>query len=110
MVEDIRELFEELLSLCKNEACALHDYRILRESFERVIREKVSSAALQTTDLAARINYLSNSMSLDSKTRNALHTFRLTSNDVLNHRKEPVKEEFLIATSAPTEEPGRLSA
>ena len=95
MVEDIRELFEELLSLCKNEACALHDYRILRESFERVIREKVSSAALQTTDLAARINYLSNSMSLDSKTRNALHTFRLTSNDVLNHRKEPVKEEFL---------------
>ena len=94
-MEDIRELYEELLLLCKNEVCSLHDYRILRESFERVLREKVRSVGLQATDLAARINYLSTSVALDDKTRNALHTFRLTSNDVLNHRKEPVKEEFL---------------
>ena len=94
-MEDIRELYEELLLLCRNEVCSLHDYRILRESFERVIREKVQLVGLQTTDLAARINYLSNSVALDNKTRNALHTFRLTSNDVLNHRKEPVKEELL---------------
>ena len=94
-MEDIRELYEELLLLCRNEVCSLHDYRILRESFERVIREKVQLVGLQTTDLAARINYLSNSAALDNKTRNALHTFRLTSNDVLNHRKEPVKEELL---------------
>lgn len=95
MEEDIRELYEELLSLCKNEGCSLQDYRTLRESFERVIRERMCSVGLQATDLAARINYLSSSVGLDSKMRNALHTFRLTSNDVLNHRKEPVKDEFL---------------
>ena len=94
-MEDIRELYGELLLLCRNEVCSLHDYRILRESFERVIREKIQLVGLQTTDLAARINYFSNSAALDNKTRNALHTFRLTSNDVLNHRKDPVKEEFL---------------
>ena len=71
-MEDIRELYEELLLLCRNEVCSLHDYRILRESFERVIREKVQLVGLQTTDLAARINYLSNSVALDNKTRNAL--------------------------------------
>ena len=95
MEEDIRELYEELLSLCKNEGCSLQDYRTLRESFERVIRERMCAVGLQATDLAARINYLSSSVGLDGKMRNALHTFRLTSNDVLNHRKEPVKEEFL---------------
>ena len=95
MEEDIRELYEELLSLCKNEGCSLQDYRTLRESFERVIRERMCAVGLQATDLAARINYLSSSFGLDGKVRNALHTFRLTSNDVLNHRKEPVKEEFL---------------
>ena len=95
MEEDIKELYEELISLCKNEACSVQDYRILRESFERVMREKMRNVGLQTTDLAARINYLSNSLSLDAKSRNALHTFRLTSNDVLNHRKDPVKEELL---------------
>ena len=95
MEEDIRELYEELLSLCKNEACSVQDYRILRESFERVMREKMRAVGLQATDLAARINYLSNLVSLDAKSRNALHTFRLTSNDVLNHRKVPVREEFL---------------
>ena len=95
MEEDIKELYEELISLCKNEACSVQDYRTLRESFERVMREKMRNVGLQTTDLAARINYLSNSLSLDAKSRNALHTFRLTSNDVLNHRKDPAKEELL---------------
>ena len=94
-MEEIRELYEELLSLCRKEACTMHDYRVLRESFERVIREKMRSVGLQATDLAARINYLSSSVALNDKTRNALHTFRLTSNEVLNHRKDPVREEFL---------------
>lgn len=94
-MEEIKELYEELLSLCTNEVCSLHDYRVLRESFERVIREKMRPVGLQATDLAARINYLSSSVALNDKTRNALHTFRLTSNEVLNHRKDPVREEFL---------------
>ena len=95
MEEDIKELYEELLLLCKHEECSLQDYRILRGSFERIVREKMGFVGLQATDLAAKINYLSNSVGWDNKMRNALHTFRLTSNDVLNHRKEPDKEEFL---------------
>ena len=50
---------------------------------------------MQTTDLAARINYVATQYGLDLKEQNQLHTFRLTSNDILNHRKSPVKEEFL---------------
>ena len=46
MEEDIRELYEELLSLCQNEGCVLQDYRILRESFERVIRERMCAVGL----------------------------------------------------------------
>ena len=49
----------------------------------------------KTTDLAARINYVATQYGLDLKEQNQLHTFRLTSNDILNHRKSPVKEEFL---------------
>ena len=107
-MEDIRELYEELLSLCKGGTCALQDYRYLRDSFERVIREKVHPVGLQTTDLAARINYLSSSVALDAKTRNALHTFRLTSNEVLNRRKEPNKEDFLRDVRTVAEVYGRL--
>ena len=32
---------------------------------------------------------------LDGREQNQLHTFRLTSNDILNHRKEPSEQEFL---------------
>ena len=67
----------------------------LRESLERVVREKIQGNSLQTTDLAARINYVATQYGLDLKEQNQLHTFRLTSNDILNHRKSPVKEEFL---------------
>ena len=70
-------------------------YRQLRESLERVVREKIQGNSLQTTDLAARINYVATQYGLDLKEQNQLHTFRLTSNDILNHRKSPVKEEFL---------------
>ena len=32
---------------------------------------------------------------MDGREQNQLHTFRLTSNDILNHRKEPSEQEFL---------------
>ena len=50
---------------------------------------------LQATDLAARINYVATQFALDGREQNQLHTFRLTSNDILNHRKEPSEQEFL---------------
>ena len=95
MTEEVREIYIELWSLCKDaERPLCHKYRSLRELFERVAREQMQHVSLQTTDLSARINYLSTQFSFDGWLKYALHTFRLTSNDVMNHRKEPLTEEF----------------
>ena len=96
MNEEIEEYYEELYRLYIDENQPLERrYRQLRESLERVVREKIQGNSLETTDLAARINYVATQYGLDLKEQNQLHTFRLTSNDILNHRKSPVKEEFL---------------
>ena len=96
MCEEVREVYLSLWALCKDvERPLRHRYRSLRDSLERIAREQMQNVALQATDLAARINYLGNQFSLDREQMNALHTFRLTSNDVMNRRKEPVLEEFL---------------
>ena len=96
MSEEVREIYLDLWTLCKDTERPLrHCYRSLRESFERIARERMQNVALQATDLAARINYLSAQFSLEDSVKNALHTFRLTSNDVMNRRKEPVADEFL---------------
>ena len=95
MGEEVREIYIELWSLCKDvERPLCHKYRSLRELFERVAREQMQNISLQATDLAARVNYLSTQFSFDGWLKYALHTFRLTSNDVMNHRKEPSGEEF----------------
>lgn len=96
MTEEIKEIYRELWELCVAKDRSLrHRYRSLRDAFERVVRGQMQHVSLQATDLAARINYLSTQFALDGRTKNALHTFRLTSNDVLNRRKEPVEAEFL---------------
>ena len=96
MNEEAREVYMELWGLCTNTRPPLrHRYRSLRESFERIAREQMQNVSLQSTDLAARINYLSVQFSLKDECKNALHTFRLTSNNVMNHRKEPMVHEFL---------------
>ena len=96
MTEEIREVYLELWTLGTDAGRPLrHRYRSLRELLERIAREQMQNVALQATDLAARINYLATQFSLDDSIKHALHTFRLTSNDVMNHRKEAVLEEFL---------------
>ena len=96
MNEEIAEYYEELYRLYIDENQPLERrYRQLRESLERVVRERIQGNSLQITDLAARINYVATQYELDIKEQNQLHTFRLTSNDILNHRKFPAKEEFL---------------
>ena len=57
MNEEIEEYYEELYRLYIDENQPLERrYRQLRESLERVVREKIQGNSLQTTDLAARIN------------------------------------------------------
>ena len=83
MSEEVREIYLDLWTLCKDTDRPLrHRYRSLRESFERIARERMQNVALQATDLAARINYLSAQFSLEDSVKNALHTFRLTSNSL----------------------------
>ena len=96
MNEEVKEIYRELWEVCVAKHQSLrHKYRLLRESFERVIRKEMQQVPLQTTDLAARINYFAMQFSLGNRMKNALHTFRLTSNDVMNRRKEPDENEFL---------------
>lgn len=93
---EAREIYLDLWGLCTGrELTLLYKYRMLRESFERVVRERMQYTGLQATDLAARINYLVSQFSMGNGTKNALHTFRLTSNAVMNRLKAPSEEEFL---------------
>lgn len=96
MNEEIAEYYEELYKLYAEQGQPLeYRYRRLRGSLERVMRGQMHSTGLQTTDLAARINYVATQFAFDTKEQNQLHTFRLTSNDILNHRKAPSEAEFL---------------
>ena len=97
MNEEIAEYYEELYNLCavEQEQPLARRYRQLREALERVMRQQMMGTGLQATDLAARINYVAAQFALDGREQNQLHTFRLTSNDILNHRKEPSEQEFL---------------
>ena len=104
MTEQVREIYLVLWTLCQEvERPLRHRYRALRECFERMVREQMQNVALQATDLSARINYLATQFALEGSVKNALHTFRLTSNDVMNHRKEPTSEEFLRDVAAVSE-------
>lgn len=97
MNEEIAEYYEELYNLCavEQEQPLARRYRQLREALERVMRQQMMGTGLQATDLAARINYVATQFALDGREQNQLHTFRLTPNDILNHRKEPSEQEFL---------------
>ena len=97
MNEEIAEYYEELYNLCavEQEQPLARRYRQLREALERVMRQQMMGTGLQATDLAARINYVATQFALDGREQNQLHTFRLTSNDILNHRNEPSEQEFL---------------
>lgn len=97
MNEEIAEYYEELYNLCavEQEQPLARRYRQLREALERVMRQQMMGTGLQATDLAARINYVATQFALDGREQNQLHTFRLTSNDILNHRKELSEQEFL---------------
>ncbi|NDW13017.1 DNA helicase [Bacteroides sp. 214] len=67
----------------------------MRDLLERICKEEMQNNALQMTDLAARINFLAAKFDLSISAQNRLHTFRLTSNAILNRQKEPTQEELL---------------
>lgn len=51
--------------------------------------------SLQMTDLSARISFVASKAGLSTVEQNRLHTFRLTSNAILNRQAEPQREQLL---------------
>ena len=96
MNSEIKEYFDLLLEACCAEDFSLRSaYRQLRELLEHLCRTQMADSSLQMTDLSARINFVSSKLGLTVAEQNRLHTFRLTSNAVLNRQAEPSREQLL---------------
>jgi len=96
MQEEVREYYHFLLTVCRDENIPLTTaYRQLREFLERLCRTQMPDGSLQMTDLSARISFVASKAGLSVVEQNRLHTFRLTSNAVLNRLAEPSRENLL---------------
>lgn len=94
--KEVKEYYQLLLDACRCDDMQLSDaYRQLRELLEHVCRTQMPDSSLQMTDLSARINFVASKVGLSIVEQNRLHTFRLTSNDILNHRASPMREHLL---------------
>ena len=67
----------------------------MRELLERLCRTQMPDGSLQMTDLSARISFVASKAGLSTVEQNRLHTFRLTSNAILNRQAEPQREQLL---------------
>ena len=96
MKEEAREYYYFLLTVCQDENIPLVTvYRQLREVLERLCRTQMPDGSLQMTDLSARVSFVASKVGLSVVEQNRLHTFRLTSNAVLNRQSEPSRENLL---------------
>lgn len=96
MVDGVQEYYDTLLTVCREEAFPLDAaYRQLRELLERLCRTQMPDGSLQMTDLSARINFVASKLGLSVVEQNRLHTFRLTSNAILNRQAEPQRKQLL---------------
>lgn len=91
----MKEYYARLLDACRDEVPIEAAYRQLRELLEELCRTQMSDGSLQMTDLSARISYVAARVGLSIAEQNRLHTFRLTSNRVLNHEEKPVRDNLL---------------
>lgn len=96
MENEVNESFEILLAACQatNDNLTMA-YKQLRDLLERLCRAQMQNESLQMTDLSARISFVSARANLTVVEQNRLHTFRLTSNAILNHKEEPIREKLL---------------
>lgn len=70
-------------------------YRQLRELLEECCKSQLDETAFQKADLAACINYVAVKLNISNVAQHRLHTFRLTSNAILNHQEEPIRDSLL---------------
>ncbi|MDO4163261.1 MAG: AAA domain-containing protein [Bacteroides sp.] len=92
----MKEYYDLLLEIVKAEQMPMRAaYRQMREMLEHLCRTQMPDSSLQMTDLAARINFVASKVGLSVAEQNRLHTFRLTSNEVMNRQTEPSHEQLL---------------
>ena len=90
------ESYEILLAVCRAEDAYLAvGYKQMRDLLERICCGQMQNESLQMTDLSARISFVSAKVGLSVTEQNRLHTFRLTSNAILNRQQEPNREQLL---------------
>lgn len=88
MNKQASEYYELLLEIYASSESSIKDkYRQMRSLLERICRLSIQNEALQMTDLSARISYMAVAVGLDGSQQNRLHTFRITSNAVMNERE-----------------------
>lgn len=96
MNTEVNEYFDILLSVCRAEHIPLSiRYKQMRDLLERLCREQIENQNLQMTDLSARISFVAAKVGLSVREQNRLHTFRLTSNAILNRQEEASTEKLL---------------
>ncbi|WP_308744669.1 DEAD/DEAH box helicase [uncultured Bacteroides sp.] len=90
------ESYELLLAVCRADDSYLAvGYKQMRDLLERFCRFYMHNESLQMTDLSARISFVAAKVGISVVEQNRLHTFRLTSNAILNRKQEPVREHLL---------------
>ena len=94
--EEIKEAFEILLAVCNTDDTKLGiAYKQMRDLLERLCRSQMQNDSLQMTDLSARISFVAAKIGLSVAEQNRLHTFRLTSNSILNRETKASREKLL---------------
>lgn len=96
MENDAKCYYDTLWNIITNkESSLVFKYKQLRSLLERICKAEMSSVDLQATDLSARISYISDKFNLSYSEQQRLHSFRLTSNALLNDEDEPQSNLFL---------------
>lgn len=96
MEREGKEAYEILLAICETDQAAMvAGYKQMRDLLERLCRSQMANESLQMTDLSARISFVAAKIGLSVAEQNRLHTFRLTSNEIMNRKQEPLRDHFL---------------
>ncbi len=96
MKKEAERYYEQLRAICVEENIPLRtSYLLLRELLEEICRMQMPDNTLQMTDLSARVSFVASKLELSIVEQNRLHSFRLTSNELLNGKAEPSRERLM---------------
>lgn len=90
------QYYETLIGLVNSlDTTLFSKYKQLRDLLERICKDEMNKIDLQATDLSARISFVSDKYDLTYIEQQRLHSFRITSNNILNAEAEAETDLFL---------------